>query len=305
MLWGGNDGYTWLQDMAVKIKELDTRKSTYFGENIDEQNEKKEEKSMTKKKEDEVEDFAKSEEVVDEVDMAKDESATEEDTEFSKTEEVEMSTESDEVDMAKPTDAEIAKEKAKEDAETPADEKKETPAEKAKEEKDGTEKKFSITAIDIEAILAMLGEDAGTLVDECDYSKEVDFASMEKLASTMYSKMCKMAQEHQAYMSETMDYADLKKFKAEYDTSQMNYAVDTVLKKVEVSLTKEEIDEARKNSENFNFSNITAWQNQVFALAYSKDKKIVNNDTGVKKYGILENSVAKPNVANSPWPVLK
>ena len=203
-----------------------------------------------------------------------------------------------EIPAEKEKKAEMASDTAKsEEKETPEEEKKETPAEEKEEIKKGIEKKFEFP---IEKCGEMFSEDD----DEDDVKmakaeiakgKEADFGVV---MQGMYAKMCKMASAIEKMAADTKVYMaeneELKKFKAEYEASQKQFAIDQTLKELELAVVipaevkKEMIEESAK----YSFENIDAWKNyckaKSFDFAIIKDSKLDVEKIGMPFSGITK-----------------
>lgn len=188
-----------------------------------------------------------------------------------------------EVEMAKP-----------ESEETPEEEKNETPQEEQEEEKEG--KEFSLDAyLDVSATLAFLEEETE---DASEMSEKIKMAAAELkkvgkmdygvIMGGIYSKMCKMSEsmkkmeeDKKVYLSEN---AELKKFKADIESEQKKYSVDSTMKELEekFSIPEDVVLEMRSKAESFEFSRIDDWKNIVKAkavdFAINKNKKEEEED---------------------------
>jgi hypothetical protein len=275
LLWGGESGRTWLQSMGNKIKEIDDKKSSYFAKD----NEKKEEMSMTDEEKKAAED-AKNLAMAAPAEEKK-ESPDEEKKEDEKTE------------MAVDT-------KKDEKKETPEEERTETPEEEKQEEKKGVEKKFSNDVYaDVPIALAFL--DATDMSDQemlAKYGTEIQMAASElkkedkqfdfaKVFSGMvaYAKMCnakmeKMSKDGEVYMAEN---AKLKKFKAEYDAKQKEFAISDTIKTLtaKFSIPQATVDDMVAEAEKVDFANIDSWKN--FAKAKCVDFAVIGDSTEPKE----------------------
>jgi predicted DNA binding CopG/RHH family protein len=153
--------------------------------------------------------------------------------------------------------------------------------------------------LDMAALLAMLSDETE------DYAKLV--ASHESgtmdysvLCSAMFTKMCKMADQMKAntdaYMSENQT---LKEFKADIESKQFAFEVESTLADVSKTMPKDEIEKAKEDSVNFNINTIDAWKNKTKAIAFSfvGDKKVEDKP---KRIGLpfIKSDTA---VSSSPW----
>ena len=181
---------------------------------------------------------------------------------------------------------EMAEDTAKdEEKETPAKEKAETPAEQKKEEEKGIEKKFEFPKnMSMEKMSEFFSDDG----DEDDIKMAKDevtkgeFANPSVVMAGMFAKMCKMskmlekmAEDNKVYMQEN---EELKKFKAELETSQKNFEVNKTLTELaaKVVIPDEARDEMLAEAEKYSFANIDAWKTYCKAKSFDfavKDKK--------------------------------
>jgi hypothetical protein len=116
---------------------------------------------------------------------------------------------------------------------------------------------------------------------EADKEDGVDFGAV---VGYMFAKMCKMADENSKLKSDNDAY--MAKM-AEESKQKFSMAVESLLKDKDISesLSKDEVDECRKDSVNFSLETISGWENKVKALAFthSKGKKTVDS---VVKYAL-------------------
>jgi len=162
-----------------------------------------------------------------------------------------------------------------EEKETPAEEKKETPAEEKKEEAKGVEKKFEFPAnFDMEVMGKFFAEDEDETAKMAVEELKKEFADPAVVMSAMFAKMCKMAQvvtemseTSKAYMAEN---EDLKKFKADFETSQKQFEVEKTLKEMseKVVLSDEARAEMSADAENFSLDNIEQWKTSCKAKSF-------------------------------------
>lgn len=174
-----------------------------------------------------------------------------------------------------------------EEKETPEEEKKETPEEEKQEEKDKTEKKFSYAEIfgTPEAFANMFADD-----ESDDEDAKAKFASAKEefdaganpatMMHAMYAKMCnmskkmeKMAEDSKVYMAEN---EDLKKFKADVESQQKEFAVSSTLKELseKVVIPEDALIEMKAEAEKYSFAEIDGWKNYAKAKSFDfKDKK--------------------------------
>ncbi len=262
MLYGGNTGRKWSQDIVTKLDEKDNNNVSYFGETTNDEN--KPEKEVISM-DDETKEF--------------DEGVT----------------------MATPAPDDKKKEADEEKKEDPKEEKTETPSQEDKEEKaekddkkEKDEKNMSLDAnLDVAAMLQMLQDEtddyeeiaAGFSAEDgsINYAAicQAMYAKMQKMSADMTmcnGQMAKMAEENTAYMAEN---DELKKFKADIESKQFEYEVNYTLKEVEMDVPKEEFAELREQAKNFTLANIDGWKNAVKAKAFSfaKSKPKENGQT--------------------------
>jgi ribosomal protein L9 len=265
-LYGGKQGYKLFKDLSGKITEIDDKILSYFSDD----------ENPVKNDEVAVEDSVSSEEKL-----------------FSNNGKEEM------VNMADKKEEEVKKEEEKE---TPAEEKVEAPEEEKEEVAKGEEKKFSLDSyLDVAAALAFLEAEAesdeemagkiGFAVEEL--KKGAEFADTGKVVAGMYAKMfcigqkmAKMAEDAKVYMAEN---EELKKFKADMEASQKQFAVDSTLKELsdKVVIPDDVMSEMRAKAEEFAFAEIDGWKNYCKAKSFdfavkSKSKK---NDDDIVRIG--------------------
>jgi hypothetical protein len=203
--------------------------------------------------------------------------------------EVEMSEEKSVEEMAK----EDMKPEEKEDSE-------EKPEDKVEDEEESKEEKMSLDGnLDVAAMLAILEDETEGYQELVDQHKrgEIDYS---KLAMAMYNKMCKMSEasklDKDAYMSEN---EGLKKFKADVESKQFAFEVESTLNEVSDTMPKDKISEYREDSKNFSLETIDGWKNKVKAIAfsYTKDKKSSDGITRIAMAWI-DNSKRESNFDN-------
>ena len=109
-----------------------------------------------------------------------------------------------------------------------------------------------------------------------------EFANPSVVMAGMFAKMCKMskmlekmAEDNKVYMQEN---EELKKFKAELETSQKNFEVNKTLTELaaKVVIPDEARDEMLAEAEKYSFANIDAWKTYCKAKSFDfavKDKK--------------------------------
>ena len=274
-LYGGKQSYRWSKEIFDKMEEIDNTMLSYFSE--DENPEDKVEKEFS------------------------DESS-------------ENKVKEDTLNMAD------EKDKKEEIEETPAEEEKETFAEEKKEEEKVEEKKFSSDAfLDVVAALAFLEAETeaneemagkiGFAVEEL--KKGSEFADTGKVMSGMFAKMfcmrdkmAVMEEQNKTYMAEN---EDLKKFKADVEESQKNFAVDTTLKELsdKVVIPDEAMTDMKDKAKEFSLADIEGWKNYCKAKSFDfavKPSKKKDEDDIVRIGFPFANGVGT-KVSESPWPV--
>lgn len=230
--------------------------------------------------------------------------------------EEEMATEAPvkEEEMAKPDPDEVEKEKEEEKKEDSKEEKTEKPSEEKKEEKvedkkeEKDEKMSNDSYIDAAAILAFLKnetEDNQEIVDE--FAKPQEEVNYAKVCMALFAKACGMAkcmaekdEQNKAYMAEN---DELKKFKADMEEKQKQFAIDSTFAKIELEadLPKEKKDELIAESKNFSLEGIDGWQNLVKAVAFDYKKGTSKKeDDGIVKMG-LPWGIKTPDQKKSLW----
>ena len=312
MLYGGNEGQEWAQNIEVKLNDLDAMDVSYFNSELTFPYQNRDDMNPALRGINPPISIEQGEEIAKQAEsIGNDEDKngwsiaisnfkkthTVGDNKWVKKETIHNAEDEKEKEDIKKEDMIDEKEKdlEKEKVETPEEEKKETPKEEEKEKKEGIEKpedkkeeKMSNDAfLDVGAIL-------GLLADETDSYKELaaEFESPEgqkdfsKLCNAMYSKMCKMAEDAKTYMAEN---EELKKFKADVEAGNKDFEVKSALKEVEYVLPKEEMESLYADSSNFSLGEIEIWKNKVKARAFSlvnqkNEKEEVNPD--VVKIGL-------------------
>ena len=196
-------------------------------------------------------------------------------------------------EMAAPPEDKKAEDAKKEEKETPQEEKDEPKAEQDKEKKEGTEKPVDEKPAPKKAKMSefcdlgkmsefMKGEEfEAKFAAEADKEDGVDFGAV---VGYMFAKMCKMADENANLKKDNEAY--MAKM-AQEEKQKFSMAVESLLKDKDISesLSKDEVDECRKDSVNFSLETISGWENKVKALAFThtKGKKPVDS---VVKYAL-------------------
>jgi len=177
------------------------------------------------------------------------------------------------LEVEEPKKEEMAEEKPEEEKkeESPAEEKKE---EEKEDEPEAEKKEMSLDAnLDVAAFLAMLADETEAyqaLVARHQAGEELDHVAVYSLA---YAKLQKAKEDNDAYMSAN---EELKKFKADVESKQFAFEVESTIAEVAETMPKDEIEKARENSKNFTLETVSAWKNEIKAMAFSltKDKKV-------------------------------
>jgi hypothetical protein len=196
-----------------------------------------------------------------------------------------------------------------EKTETPADEKAETPAEEKKEEEKGTEKKFEFPKnFDWEKMSALFSDDS----DEDDVKmakaelEKKEFCDPGIMMGGMYAKMCKMAEsmckmaeDNKVYMAEN---EELKKFKADFESSQKAFAVEKTLRELseKVVISSEARDDMVAESEKYSFATIESWVTYCKAKSFDFAVKEINGKADVVRVGMPFTGTA-PKKQNDLW----
>lgn len=205
------------------------------------------------------------------------------------TEKMEMNMEKTKEEME-----EMAVDTAKqEEKETPAQEKAESPAEEKKEKEEGIEKKFEFPKnFDMEKMSALFADDEEEEVKMAKEELKKEFAEPGIVMSGMFAKMCKMAElvakmaeDSKVYMAEN---ESLKKFKAEVEEQQKNFAVETTLKELsdKVVIPAEAKEEMIEEAKKYSFSNIESWKTYCKAKSFEFAMKEKDGKSSVVRVGM-------------------
>jgi hypothetical protein len=335
LMHGGNDAYEWSKNLVEKLEEADNKKSAYFGEVLTFPYESLKDISPSLKGIDPpisltqanqiarqadaigedkggwgiaISSFKKSHKVEDGHWVKKENMG-----EFSPKEELSVNDEKDvekkeEMAAEEPKDEEVKEEvkeemaadESKEEEEKEEQEEEKSEEEQEEKEEDPKTEKMSLDSnLDMAALLAMLADETEgyqALVDS-HKSGTMDYSV---LCSAMFAKMQKMAEEMKAktdaYMSENQV---LKEFKADIESKQFVFEVESTLAEVSKTMPKDEVDKAREDSVNFDIDTIDAWRNKTKAIAFGfvGDKKVEDKP---KRIGLpfIRNDNA---VSSSPW----
>ena len=94
----------------------------------------------------------------------------------------------------------------------------------------------------------------------------------------------------------------LKEFKADIEKKQFAHIVESTLAEVSEIMPKAKLDECRVNSEKFSIENITGWQNEVKALAFTFAKDgLKKEDDGIVRYALPFMNIPKKEKSDSLW----
>lgn len=206
----------------------------------------------------------------------------------------------------------VIDEKDKNEQETPEEDKKED----SKEEKE----KFSyaeLFGIPQEEFAKMFAED-----EEDDEETKSKFASAKEefgvgnnpvaMMSGMFAamkkvmaRMSKLEEDGKTYMAEN---EDLKKFKADVESKQKEFAVKLTLKELseKVVIPADKLSEMEKKAEEYTLDNIDGWKNYCKALSFDfKDNKPLDKseeiDEGLIDFALPWNNVPVANDPNDIW----
>lgn len=169
-----------------------------------------------------------------------------------------------------PVVVENAAEEKEEEKEEVAEEEKETPEEE-KKEKFCFPEKMSLEMM--EKLFAEDTEEEMSLA-KAEMCKGKDFANPTVIMSGMFAKICKMAEAlaqmaaaNQVYMQEN---EELKKFKADQDKLQKEFAVKKFIEKLseKVILPDTVKDEMVKEAESFTLANLNEWETSCKAKSF-------------------------------------
>ncbi len=219
----------------------------------------------------------------------------------------------EEVDMADEKDKEKVKEEEKE---TPEEEKKESPEKEKEEQKNKEEKKeepkeekkekMSLdSALDVKALLSFLEDETESYQEMAtEFEKPVEEVNYAKVSKNLFCKMCKMAEsikkmseENKTYMSEN---EELKKFKADIEGKQFDFAVKTVLDEVSDFIPKDELAKLKDESAKYTNENVENFVNLVKSKALDFSKKKTSIYDGITRAG-FPFSPNKKEKSKSVW----
>jgi hypothetical protein len=289
MLYGGQDGMNWANEINNKLDEQDSKQLSYFSEeltfpykNIEDANpalkgidppiSASQANEIAKQADaigqsDKVNGWAvaissfKKTHVVQDGKWVKKEKNMEEEKMEQKEE---MAVEPPKEEMAAPPAEEPKKEspeEEKKEQEKEGENKKESPEEEKKEEEKEKEEMSLDQNLDVAATLAMLANETdaySNLVKEEYAKEEKDFA---KMFDAMCSKMCKMAEENK----------NLLAYKKGIEEKQFEFAVQSTMKDIEERSTmpQDKKDYLFEESKKFSLENVDAWRNLAKAEAFS------------------------------------
>lgn len=278
MLLGGGDSLSWCKELMSSMESADNSMS-HFTFNTGNSMEM-EENNLKKNKEE----FAKEEEAVEKMaeevaePQAEEKMAVEEDAKEEVKEEEKMAVEPVEEKMG-----ESQEDEAKEPVEEEVNEK---PSEEDKEEA-----RMSLDGYgDVGAALTMLGMETET---NRDLASQYVSPEAGKQFSIMVSEVKKLYEQN----------ISLKEFKAGIEKQQFSHIVESTLAEVSEIMPKAKLDECKLNSANFTLENISGWQNEVKAIAFtfSKDGKQKKNDDGINRFALPFVNLPKKEKIDSLW----
>lgn len=341
LLYGGEDGASWSQEVSSKLDQVDANRPAFFSDLITFPYTSAEDMNPALKGIDPPVTLAQGNAIAKQADaigadkggwgmaikhfhdshIVKDGHWVEKDNNGGK-EKMSMKDEKDKEDkieeMAAPTPAEKkaeedkieAEEEKKEDAkeeklETLKEEKEEEKKEDKKSEK--TEKMSLDVGLDLAAMLVMLEDETEgyqELVDESN-KEQVDYS---KFAAAMHMKMKEMKSQMEKMSEDNKNFASenegLKKFKADMEAKQFETEVSYALKEIEnsVDIPKEEMEKLVEESKKFSFDTLDACKNLLKSRAFSFAVKGVKKPANeVIRYGLPWVNVDNSNKGGSPW----
>ena len=283
MLLGGGESLSWCRELMSNMESADSSISHFTlntGDSTEtEEKLKKEKFEVEEKKEEEaVEKMAEEVEPEAEEKMAVEEVPAEEAKEEEKMAVEEKPTEESEKPFAE-SPAEEAKEKEEGEVE-------ETPSEEDKEEA-----RMSLDGYaDVGSTLAMLGMETET---NRELASQYVSPEAGKQFSILVSEVKKLYEQN----------ISLKEFKAGIEKQQFAHIVESTLAEVSEIMPKVKMDECRSNSANFTLENISGWQNEVKAIAFTfaKDGKSKKNDDGINRFALPWVNIPKKEKSDSLW----
>jgi hypothetical protein len=264
MLYGGNEGKVWSQDLSKELDALDEKKLSYFNFGEDE-SEKKEEKLVDEELEKKEETMAI--ETPEEKEEQKEESEEAKEEEEEKKEEMSLDANLDLAAVLQMLANETEDYKVL-----------------VQDFSDEGTKNYA------KLCYAMYGK-MMAMQEMCN-----KFAAEKE---EMCGKFAEADEKNKAYMAEN---EDLKKFKADVEARQFMFEVDSTLKEIEMSVAipKQEMEFLVEESKKFSLETVDAFKNLAKAKAFGfavKGKK----DDEVRRYAlpfVLNDNSKK---ANSPW----
>lgn len=282
MLLGGGESLSWCRELMSNMESADSSMS-HFTLNTGDSTEM-EENNLKKNKEE----FAKEEEAVEKMaeevePKAEEKMAVEEVPAEEAKEEEKMAVEEKPADESEKPFAESQEEEAKEPVE---EEVSETPSEEDKEEA-----RMSLDGYaDVGSTLAMLGMEIET---NRELASQYVSPEAGKQFSILVSEVKKLYEQN----------ISLKEFKAGIEKQQFAHIVESTLAEVSEIMPKVKMDECRSNSANFTLENISGWQNEVKAIAFTfaKDGKLKKNDDGINRFALPWVNIPKKEKSDSLW----
>lgn len=283
MLLGGGESLSWCRELMSNMESADSSIS-HFTLNTGNSTEM-EENNLKKNKEE----FAKEEEAVEkmaeevEEPKAEEKMAVEEVPAEEAKEEEKMAVEEKPADESEKPFAESPAEEAKEKEEGEVEE---TPSEEDKEET-----RMSLDGYaDVGSTLAMLGMETET---NRELASQYVSPEAGKQFSILVSEVKKLYEQN----------ISLKEFKAGIEKQQFAHIVESTLAEVSEIMPKVKMDECRSNSANFTLENISGWQNEVKAIAFTfaKDGKLKKNDDGINRFALPWVNIPKKEKSDSLW----
>ena len=278
MLLGGGESLSWCKELMSNMENADNSMS-HFTFNAGDSMEM-EENNLKKNKED----FAKEEEAVEKMaeevaePQAEEKMAVEEDAKEEVKEEEKMAVEPIEEKMA----------------ETPTEEAQEPIEEEVKEKPSEEDKEVARLSLDgyadVGSTLAMLGMETET---NRELASQYVSPEAGKQFSILVSEVKKLYEQN----------ISLKEFKAGIEKQQFSHIVESTLAEVSEIMPKAKLDECKLNSANFTLENISGWQNEVKAIAFtfSKDGKQKKNDDGINRFALPFTNLPKTEKSDSLW----
>jgi hypothetical protein len=282
MLLGGGESLSWCRELMSNMESADSSIS-HFTLNTGDSTEM-EENNLKKNKEE----FAKEEEAVEKMaeevePKAEEKMAVEEVPAEEAKEEEKMAVEEKPADESEKPFAESQEEEAKEPIEEEVNE--------TQSEEDKEEARMSLDGYaDVGSTLAMLGMETET---NRELASQYVSPEAGKQFSILVSEVKKLYEQN----------ISLKEFKAGIEKQQFAHIVESTLAEVSEIMPKVKMDECRSNSANFTLENISGWQNEVKAIAFTfaKDGKLKKNDDGINRFALPWRNEVKTEEHSSVW----